>query len=85
MTDIKVDIEAACRAAKRYAQLIYYYDHSTRPQYGHKPSVAWHQFSKQFLTVPRGVMILSLISHSYVMELRRLYAEEQARRTGVKG
>lgn len=80
MSDLVIDIETACAAARRYAQLIYYHDHQTKPQYGHHPFVAWHAYCRQFLTVPRATTILSLIGHSFKMEMRRLVAQ---RREGV--
>lgn len=80
MTDLDIDIEAACRAARRYAQLVYYHDNSPQRQYSFHPFWAWREFMQQFSVIHRGVIITSLVSHSYLMEWRRLVEEAAARR-----
>lgn len=72
-----IDIEAACAAARRYAQLIYYHDNFGRSQ-GFHPFWAWREFMRQFSAIPRGAVILSIISRSYAAELRRLVEERKA-------
>ena len=77
VSDLAIDIEVACAAARRYAQLVHYHDHQTRPQYGHHPFVAWRAYCHQFVGIPRAATILSLIGHSFVMEMRRLVGERK--------
>lgn len=84
MTDIAVNIEAACAAARRYAQLIYYHDHKAHCNYDSRPYASWANFIRQFYAIPRGAVIASIISHSYVMELRRLSDANRAR-SNVEG
>lgn len=85
MSDLAIDIEAACRAARRYAQLIHYHDNSPQSQYRSHPFWAWREFMRQFSAIPRGVILSSLVSHSYAMEVRRLVDADKARRANGKG
>jgi hypothetical protein len=87
VSDIKVDIETACAAARRYAQLIHHHDlHPNKNvNYGHKPQYAWEAFRQQFTAIPRGAAILSIIGHSFKMEMRTLVAEAKARRENGQG
>lgn len=82
MSDLSIDIEAACAAARRYAQLIHYHDNSAQNQYRLHPSWAWREFMQQFYVIPRGLTILSIIIHSYKMEMRRLVEERKATANG---
>lgn len=86
MTGLKASIlHDANEAAKRYAQLIFYHDNQTRPQYGHYPFTAWHVYCQQFVGAPHGVAILSVLSRSYSLEMRRLVEARRKGHTSVKG
>ena len=64
-------MEAACRAARRYAQMLYHHYNSSC-RYDGRPALAWEQFLGQFKVMPGGAVIASVIGYDFAREMRRL-------------
>ena len=77
-------MQMLCDAAIRYAQLVYYHDNVTKPQYGYNPMLAWQAFCQQFVGRPQATVILSVVGHSFRVEFNRLVRESKER-PNVKG
>lgn len=73
-------LEAACAAARRYAQLIYYHDRRPNCIYSSKPSLAWHDFRKQFILGGISVNHYTVICFAFSIEMKRLVEAERERR-----
>lgn len=84
-----IDLEAACQAARRYAQLIHHHDlYNKNINYGHKPQYAWYEFKRQFkrqFIRSGGVAVYTLVCYAFAIEFKRLAEEARARRPGDPG
>lgn len=67
-------VSQACQQARRYAQTIWYIDRNmVNIQASQSVMAAWERFSRQFYSIDRFVIYIT-VTNAYSVELRRLRA-----------